>query len=96
MKQDNRDPTHIIPFKFPQVDEDEPEVYGSMGILLAIIAMLLKVKLLSFCGLILSIFSWLNMKKSETGGLGSGLSVTMISFLINYAAPFIIPLPNSV
>jgi hypothetical protein len=99
MKQDKRDPTHIIPFEFPYVSEEEqePEVFGSMGLLLAIVAMLFRVRLFSFFGLLLSSYAWLNQKKSESGGFGSSLlSLSFLSFFLNYGAPAFMPLPKSV
>jgi hypothetical protein len=99
MRQDKRDPSHIIPFEFPYLNEEEqePEIYGSMGLLLAIVAMLFRVRLLSFLGLLLSSYAWLNQKKSESRGLGSSLiSLSLLSFFLNYGAPAFMPVPKPV
>jgi hypothetical protein len=61
----------------------------------AIISLILKMKLVSLFGFFFSINSILNQKETERQGLGSGISLTTVALIINYVAPYLIPLPQS-
>lgn len=91
------DSSLIVPFEFPQIpaEELEPEIYGTMGLLLGIISLILKIKLFSLFGLFSSIYSLMNQKESERQGLGSGISFSLVAVLINYVAPYFMPLAQS-
>ena len=92
-----RDASLIVPFKFPQIpaEELEPEVFGSMALLFAIFSLILKIKILSLFALFFSVHSMLNQKETEKQGLGSGISFSFVAFLINYIAPYLVPIQSS-
>ena len=88
-----KDPSTIVPFRFPQVpiEEINSELFGPLAMLFSAISLILRIKVVSLVGLFFSVYSLINQKESERQGAGSGLSLSVVAFLINYVTPFLFP-----